>query len=183
MTKWVDVWDDTQKKIDRVALPEGGEDTPAPTVWENVSFSGTNELRWGFLGGGLLYPNLGVGGAFTARACFNGKTVKLHLRGTTGEGATFPKPDAAWTFVVSGRLVPKDRSVGSAGIWHEGQGVISGLDCRFRYKGDATPPYYYLGIFWATLNGGPGFLTGIYPANCWNKKGSYFMADITYEAE
>ena len=181
MTKYVSAWDDELKQHVDVPLPkDGGESTPE--VWEDVSFAGTGELRWGFLGGGLLYPNLGAGGEFIARACIEGKKVTLHLKGLIGEGASFPKPDAAWTFVLSGRLAPKDRAAGAAGIWHQGKGVISGVDCRIRYQGTATPPYFYLGIFWSPMSGNPGFMTGIYPANCWNAKGSYFTADITYEA-
>lgn len=186
--QYVTVWDEASKTHkDVVYAPlESQEVTPVvpggSPVWVEVGWNGTRELRFGFLGGGLAFPNFGTGGEFIARACIEGKKVTLHLKGKVGAGASYPCPGNAFIFVLSGRLTPKDRASGSAGIWWEGQGVVSGADCRIRYKGDAVPPYYYLGIFWATVSAGPGSISSSHPGNCFMREGSYFTADIVYEA-
>jgi len=153
-----------------IVLPVAGD-----AVWQDVS----SHVMFGF-NGLRHWPDLGVGGEFIARACIQGKLVHLMLRGKVGTGATFPS-DSAWYFYMLG-LQAKDRAVGSLVLYNEGQGTLTGGNCRFLYKGDATPPYYPLCLFHSPLSGSAGYITSKYPWDWKSRVGSWFLAQITYEA-
>lgn len=179
MTKYVHVWDDELKGFDDIPLPEALDDGPAPIVpvWQDVS----GDVMFGF-NGLRHWPDLGVGGEFRAEACIQGRLVHLKLFGKIGAGATFPSDSAWYFYMLSPELMAADRAVGSLVLYNEGQGTLTGGNCRFLYKGDATPPYYPLCLFHSPLSGSAGYVTAKYPWDWKNRVGSWFLSQITYEA-
>ena len=166
-----EAWEPLAPSEPPIVLPVAGD-----AVWRDVSSSvmfGFNGLRH--------WPDLGVGGEFVARACVQGKLVHLMLRGKVGAGASFPS-DSAWYFYMLGpELQARDRAVGSLVSYNEGQGTLPGGSCRFLYKGDATPPYYPLCLFHG-ISAGQNYVTSKYPWDWKSRVGSWFLAQITYEA-
>ena len=106
--------------------------------------------------------------------------MTLEVYGKMGSAVTWPS-ESAWYFYLPEELQPVRRSVGDLTIYEEGKGTITGGNCRLVYQATATPPYYALCLFWSPLGPSEGYLTKNYPAGCWAKPGSWFLAQITYE--
>src|SRR3972149_2965664 len=148
-----------QRRIDEIDT--GGYPVPVG-AWEDA----TGDVLWGFKGL-RQWPDLGSGGEYK-------------VYGKMGSAVTWPS-ESAWYFYLPEELQPTRRSVGNLTVYEEGKGTITGGNCRLVYQATATPPYYALCLFWSPLGPSAGYLTKNYPAGCWAKPGSWFLAQITYE--
>jgi hypothetical protein len=102
--------------------------------------------------------------------------------GKIGVGATFPSESAWYFYMLAPELMAADRAAGTVAMFLDNGGSLFG-DCRFLYKGDATPPYYPLCLYFASaLPAGPGYLTSIFPWKWAERPASWFLAHISYEA-
>jgi hypothetical protein len=178
MTKYyTEVWNDDTKKFEVIELPVVSETSVIlPTSeWQDV----TSKVLFGF-NGLRQWPNLGVGGEFTAEAFIQNKKVDLRIFGKIGTGATFPSNSAWYFYMLAPELQAKNRAIGTLAMYLDNGGSLFG-DCRFLYKADANPPYYPLCLYYAsTLPAGAGYLTSIYPWTWAERPNSWFLAQITY---